>query len=136
MHRLRCVVALTCLAIPSIALAQQDVRDRVRSRAFLTQMTAEVNKTLPRMIDRETELVVQVALEGVIVIQNRMVNYTTSQVPQGLSQITRDLITGRVCANTDTVYLLRWGLIMRYIIFDKDYRHAFSFDVSARSCGT
>ncbi len=33
------------------------------------------------------------------------------------------------------VYHLRWGLIMRYIIFDKDYRHAFSFDVSARSCG-
>jgi hypothetical protein len=108
----------------------------VRSRAFLTQVASEANKTTPSMVDKETELTTMTALDGVFVYNYRLVSYTKANlnVPKLLANLQPGVVTSS-CTNPDTrETFLKKGVVLRYSYADKDRAFLTSFDVAEADC--
>jgi len=51
----------------------------VASPEFLARVAAEMNKTLPMMVDKDTELSSTIGISGVLVYNYRLVNHSASE---------------------------------------------------------
>jgi len=108
----------------------------IRSRAYLTQVASEANKSAPSMVDKDTELTTMTALDGTFVYNYRLVNYAKANldVPKLLSNL-QPVVVKSACTNPATRdTFLKKGVVIRYSYVDKDRAFLTSFDVAEADC--
>lgn len=108
------------------------------SVAVLNRVASEVNKGLPMMVDKETELTNVGALPGILVYHYRLVSVTSSEViPEQLVDQLRPSAATRACTTPETREgLLNRGVAMRFSYSDTNGAYITAFDVTSGSCAT
>lgn len=108
-----------------------------RSAEYLNRVAAEINRSVPVMIDAETELLPSTAGYGMLVYNYRLVKYSAAQLDhQKFAAGARQKIVQGACNRPETRDgFLKEGVTLRYSYFDKDQRHIATVDVVPADCG-
>jgi hypothetical protein len=127
------IAAVVILAVAWRLLTREDPR----SLQHLRNVAAEINKSVPVMIDAETELLPASAEPGLLIYNYRLVNYSAAQLdPQKFAIGAKPRITQSACERPETRDdFLRNGVTLRYSYFDKDKKPLATVDVTPKDCG-
>jgi hypothetical protein len=108
-----------------------------RSQEFLGKIAAEINRSVPVMIDQETELMPAVGAPGMLVYNYRLVSYSVTQVDHArFAAGAKERVKENACGRPETRdSLLKKGVTLRYSYFDKDKQHIATIDVTPSDCG-
>jgi hypothetical protein len=108
-----------------------------RSQEFLSKLAAEINRSVPMMIDAETELLPVVGADGILIYNYRLVSYAVAQLdPEKFRAGAKQRVTQAACSTPETRDgLLRKGVTLRYSYFDKEKQHIATLDVTPADCG-
>ncbi len=103
----------------------------------LNKVAAEINLSVPVMIDAETELLPSTAGYGMLVYNYRLVKYSAKQLDhRKFAAGARHKIVQGACNRPETREgFLKEGVTLRYSYFDKDKRHIATIDVAPGDCG-
>lgn len=112
-------------------------KDDPRSQEYLSRIAAEVNRGVPVMIDKETELMPISGHEGMLIYNYRLVSYSVQQLDhQKFAAGARDRVVQGACSRPETRDdFLKKGVTLRYSYFDKDKQHIATIDVTPKDCG-
>lgn len=145
MNTIKWVLALAAILVVS-ALAGQIGKETARSvigqpegpgsLAVLSRMASELNKTMPMMVDSQTELSNVGALPNTVVYHYRLVDVENTAVkPSELIQAARPPALKRACSTPETRDgLLKRGITMRFSYSDKERTFIGAFDVAPADC--
>jgi hypothetical protein len=108
-----------------------------RSQEFLGKIAAEINRSVPVMIDQETELMPAVGAPGMLIYNYRLVSYSVTQVDHArFAAGAKERVKESACGRPETRdSLLKKGVTLRYSYFDKDKQHIATIDVTPSDCG-
>ena len=108
-----------------------------RSEAHLSKVAAEVNRSVPVMIDPETELLGLGTGPGMLIYNYRLVRYSAAQLDANkIAAGAKQRVTDGACNSPETRDdLLKNGVILRYAYFDKDKQPIAAVDVTPADCG-
>jgi hypothetical protein len=108
-----------------------------RSQEFLGKIAAEINRSVPMMIDQETELMPAEGAPGTLIYNYRLVSYSITQVDQErFAAGAKERVKQNACGRPETRdSLLKKGVTLRYSYFDKDKQHIATIDVAPSDCG-
>lgn len=108
-----------------------------RSQEFLSKIAAEINRSIPMMIDQETELMPALAAPGILIYNYRLVNVSTAQVDHNkFAAGAKERLKEGACSRPETRdNLLKKGVTLRYSYFDKEKQHIATIDVMPADCG-
>jgi hypothetical protein len=108
-----------------------------RSSEHLRNIAAQINRSIPVMIDQETELLPAEGHEGMLIYNYRLVGYSVSQLDhQKFAEGARQKVRQGACNRPETRdEFLKNGVTLRYSYFDKDKRHIATIDVTPADCG-
>ena len=113
--------------------------DRVepRSPARLGRIADELNRSVPMMIDKETELTVVEGHEGMLIYKYRLVPYSVRQLDHDkFAAGAKERVTQGACNQVELREdFLKKGVTLRYSYFDKDKQHIATVDVTPADCG-
>ena len=120
------------------ALPRSHQNDNPRSLESLSRVAAELNRSVPVMIDKETELLTTAGAEAMLIYNYRLVRYSLSQLdPNQFATRIKPGLTRNACNRAETrEEFLNKGITLRYAYFDKDKQHIATIDVSPSDCGT
>jgi hypothetical protein len=108
-----------------------------RSQKRLSRIAAEINRSVPVMIDKETELTVVEGYEAMLIYKYRLVPYSVKQLNHAkFAAGAKQKVTQGACNQPDMRddYLTK-GVTLRYSYFDKDKQHIATVDVTPADCG-
>jgi hypothetical protein len=108
-----------------------------RSLESLSRVAAELNRAVPVMIDKETELLSAAGSEAMLIYNYRLVRYSVSQLDakQFATRI-KPGVTRNACNRAETrEEFLNKGITLSYAYFDKDKQHIATIDVTSADCG-
>ncbi len=130
------LVAMAVFAVLQARGGLFGTREDVRSAAYLKKVAAEVNRTLPKMVDSETEMTSVDGLDATAVYNYRLVNVEAASVnAEQLVGALKPQVTKAVCAAPQTRdKFLRQGITLRYTYADKNGQRVASFDVVPTDC--
>lgn len=103
----------------------------------LSNVAAEINRSVPVMIDAETELLPSQAGEAMLVYNYRLVKYSVEQVDhQRFAAGARQKVIQGAC-NQPVMRddFLKHGVTLRYSYFDKNKKHIATVEVTPADCG-
>jgi hypothetical protein len=108
-----------------------------RSVERLSKVAAELNRSVPVMVDVETELLPAQGAHGMLIYNYRLVKYSVSQLDhQKFAAGAKQKVTQGVCNQPEMRDdFLKKGVTLRYSYFDKDKQHIATFDVTPADCG-
>src|SRR5678815_3847837 len=108
-----------------------------RSREHLSRIAAEINRGVPLMIDKETELMPTEGHEGMLIYNYRLVSYSVKDLDyRRFAAGARERVVQGPCSQPETREdFLKKGVTLRYSYFDKDKRHIATIDVTPKDCG-
>jgi len=108
-----------------------------RSQARLSRIAAELNRSVPVMIDKETELTVVEGHEAMLIYKYRLVPYSVRQLNhEKFAAGAKQRVTQGACNQPDMREdYLKKGVTLRYSYFDKDKQHIATVDVTQADCG-
>lgn len=108
-----------------------------RSQEYLSGIAAEINRGVPVMIDKETELMPLSGHHGMLIYNYRLVGYSVQQLDhRKFAAGARDRVVQGACSRPETRDdFLKKGVTLRYSYFDKDKRHVATIDVTPADCG-
>lgn len=108
----------------------------VKSQTDLGKLASDLNKTLPMMVDKETEWLSAIGVQNVFIYNYRMVNHSVENIdPQKFNELIRPNIINAACTTPETKQqFLAKGVTLRYTYADKDRRHITSIDVTPADC--
>ena len=108
-----------------------------RSQEFLEKMAAEINRSVPVMIDQETELMPAAAAPRMLIYNYRLVSYSVTQLDYDkFAAGARGQLKQNACGRPETRdNFLKQGVTLRYSYFDKDKQHIATIDVTPFDCG-
>ena len=108
-----------------------------RSQEYLGKIAAEINQSVPVMIDQETELMPAVGASGMLIYNYRLVSYSVAQLDRNkFATNARQRIAQSVCSRPETRDdFLKKGVTLRYSYFDKDKQPIATVDVTPSDCG-
>ena len=111
--------------------------DDPRSQEYLSCIAAEINRGVPVMIDKETELMPTSGHEGMLIYNYRLVSYSVKQLDhEKFAAGARDRVVQGACSRPETRDdFLKKGVTLRYSYFDKDKQHIATIDVTPKDCG-
>ena len=111
--------------------------DDPRSQEYLSKIAAEINRSVPVMIDKETELMPLVGAPGMLIYNYRLVGYTVAKLDhQKFAAGAKQRVTQGACGRPETRdEFLKKGVTLRYSYFDKDKQHIATVDVTPADCG-
>lgn len=112
-------------------------REDPRSAAHLSRIATEINRSIPTMIDQETELMPAEGREGMLVYNYRLVSYAVSQLdPAKFAAGAKQKVTQGACSRPETRDdFLKKGVTLRYSYYDKNTQHIATVDVTPADCG-
>ncbi len=121
------------LAVPDWLEKEADPR----SQEFLDKIAAEINRSVPIMIDQETELMPAVGAPGMLIYNYRLVSYSVTQVDHDrFAAGAKERVKQGACSRPETRdSLLKKGVTLRYSYFDRDKQHIATVDVTPSDCG-
>ena len=107
-----------------------------RSVASLNRLAVQINRAVPVMIDKETELLAAAGTEGMLTYNYRLVSYSVSQLDAAkFAAGAKERVTQGACNRPETREdLLKQGVTLRYAYFDKDKQHIATIDVLPADC--
>ena len=108
-----------------------------RSQERLSRIAAELNRSVPVMIDKETELTVVEGYQALLIYKYRLVPYSVGQVDhQKFAAGAKQRVAQGVCNQPEMrEEYLKKGVTLRYSYFDKDKQHIATVDVTPGDCG-
>ena len=108
-----------------------------RSVKHLGKIAAEINRSVPVMIDQETELLPAVGAPGMLIYNYRLVSYSVTQLNANkFAAGAKERVTQGACGRPETREdFLKKGVTLRYSYYDKDKQHIATFDVTPADCG-
>ena len=108
-----------------------------RSPEFLGKIAAEINRSVPVMIDQETELMPAVGAPGMLIYNYRLVSYSVAQLDHNrFATGAKEKVSQGACKRPETRdSFLKKGVTLRYSYFDKDKQHIATIDVKPSDCG-
>jgi hypothetical protein len=108
-----------------------------RSQEFLDKIAAEINRSVPVMIDQETELMPAAGAPGMLIYNYRLVSYSAEQLDHKEFAVgAKERLKQGVCNRPETRDdFLKKGVTLRYSYFDKDKQHIATVDVTPADCG-
>jgi hypothetical protein len=108
-----------------------------RSQEFLGRIAAEINRSVPVMIDQETELMPAAGAPGMLIYNYRLVNVSVAQLDHSkFATGAKERLKQGVCNRPETRDdFLKKGVTLRYSYFDKDKQHIATVDVMPADCG-
>lgn len=131
------IVALVVASSVWWALPQSYQNDNPRSLKTLSRVAAELNRSVPVLIDKETELLSTTGAEAMLIYNYRLVRYSLSQLdPNQFTTRIKPGLTRNACNRAETrEEFLNKGITLRYVYFDKDKQHIATIDVTSADCG-
>ena len=119
------------------AVLKNPRRENPRSEESLNRLAAEINRRVPIMIDKETELLPAVGAEGLLTYNYRLVSYSVAQFDATRFAVgAKERVTQGACNRSETRDdLLKNGVTLRYSYYDKDKQHIATIDISSADCG-
>ena len=119
--------------LPSYFQKEEDPR----SREYLSRIAAEINRSVPVMIDKETELMPVAGAPGMLIYNYRLVSYSVTKLDhQKFAAGAKQKVTQGACGRPETRdEFLKKGVTLRYSYFDKDKQHIATIDVTPADCG-
>src|SRR5947207_13144256 len=108
-----------------------------RSAEHLSDIAAEINRSIPVMIDKETELLPAEGHEGMLIYNYRLVDYAVAQLDRAkFAAGVKRKVTQEACSRPETRDdFLKKGVTLRYSYFDKDKQPIAAVDVTPKDCG-
>jgi hypothetical protein len=131
------VVAIFTGSLIWWAVLKNPRRENPRSEESLNRLAAEINRRVPVMIDKETELLPAVGAEGLLTYNYRLVSYSVAQFDATRFAVgAKERVTQGACNRPETRDdLLKNGVTLRYSYYDKDKQHIVTIDISSADCG-
>ena len=131
------LAALLCGAVIWWTVPKSSEGESPRSQASLNRLAVQINRNVPVMIDKETELLAAVGTEGMLTYNYRLVSYSVSQLDATRFAVgAKERVTQGACSRPETRDdLLKNGVTLRYSYFDKDKQHIATVDISSADCG-
>lgn len=131
------IVALVVASSVWWALPQSYQNDNPRSLKTLSRVAAELNRSVPVLIDKETELLSTTGAEAMLIYNYRLVRYSLSQLdPNQFTTRIKPGLTRNACNRAETrEEFLNKRITLRYVYFDKDKQHIATIDVTSADCG-
>jgi hypothetical protein len=141
MPKSKALLLALCVAAVAVYVAWHFVFSErsggVRTPESLQKESAEMNRGLPTLIDKETELMTTEAAPGLFVYKYRLVNFSLERVdPELFMERAKPQLVQMSCSRPETRgdFLSR-GVTMRYSYFDAAKRHIATIDVTPADCG-
>jgi len=108
-----------------------------RSEQHLKDIAAAINRSVPVMIDKETELLPAEGHHGMLIYNYRLVSYSVSQLDhEKFAAGAKQKVSQGACSRTETRDdFLKNGVTLRYSYYDKDKQHIATIDVTPADCG-
>jgi len=108
-----------------------------RSIEHLSREAAQLNRSLPVLIDKETELTITEGAHAMFIYKYRLVNVSVDKVDhQKFTAAAKPHLVQMSCNRPETRDdFLSKGVTMRFSYFDKDNRHISTIDVTPADCG-
>jgi hypothetical protein len=108
-----------------------------RSKEYLSKVAAEINRSVPVMIDQETELLPVQGADGMLIYNYRLVSYSSAQLDANkFAAGAKQRVAQAACSRPETRDdFLKKGVTLRYSYFDKDKQHIATIDVAPFDCG-
>ena len=108
-----------------------------RSVEYLDGIAAEINRSVPVMIDAETELLPTSAGYAMLIYNYRLVKYSVAQLDHEKFAVgAKQRVTQGACNRPETRDdFIKKGVTLRYSYFDKDKKHIATIDVTPADCG-
>lgn len=108
-----------------------------RSIEHLSREAAQLNRSLPVLIDKETELTVTEAAPAMFIYKYRLVNVLADKVDHAkFSAAAKPQLVQNSCNRPETRNdFLSKGVTMRFSYFDKDKQHIGTIDITPADCG-
>jgi hypothetical protein len=108
-----------------------------RSIEHLRQEAMQLNRSLPAMLDKETELTITEAAHAMFIYKYRLVNVSVGKVDhERFSAAAKSQLVQTSCNRPETRNdFLTKGVTMRFSYFDKDKQHIATIDVTPADCG-
>jgi hypothetical protein len=127
------VAILAWWVFPSYFKAEEDPR----SQAHLSKIAADLNRSVPVMIDKETELLPSEGVEGMLIYNYRLVSYSAAQLDaKKFAAGAKPRLIQGACNTPETRDdFLKKGVTLRYAYFDKDKQPIATVDVAPADCG-
>jgi hypothetical protein len=96
-----------------------------RSKEYLSKVAAEINRSVPVMIDQETELLPVQGADGMLIYNYRLVSYSSAQLDANrFAAGAKQRVAQAACSRAETRDdFLKKGVTLRYSYFDKDKQH-------------
>ena len=112
-------------------------KDDPRSQEYLSRIAAEINRGVPVMIDKETELMPSSGHEGILIYNYRLVSYSVKQLDhEKFAAGARTRVVQNACSRPETRDdFFKKGVTLRYSYFDKNNQHIATIDVTPKDCG-
>ena len=114
-----------------------ETKEDPRSQARLSRVAAELERSVPVMIDKETELFAVEGHEAMLIYKYRLVPYSVRQLDYvKFAAGAKQRVTQGAC-NQPAMRegYLKKGVSLRYSYFDKDQQHIATVDVTPADCG-
>lgn len=107
------------------------------SQAFLDLEAAKLNKGLPALLDKETELTITEPAHRMFIYKYRLINVVAAKVDhEKFRESSKPHLVQLSCTRPETVNdFLSKGVTLRYSYFDKDKQHLATIDVTPKDCG-
>ncbi len=120
-------------AVPTFLKINEDPRSQTR----LSRIAAELNRSVPVMIDQETELMPVQSAEGILIYNYRLVHYSVNQVDRDkFAAGAKPRLRQKACATPETRDdFLKKGVTLRYAYYDKNKQPIATIDVTPADCG-
>jgi hypothetical protein len=108
-----------------------------RSQERLSRVAAEINRSVPVMIDKETELTVVESYQGMLIYKYRLLPYSVRQLDYEKFAAGAKQRVAQAACNLPEMRddYLKKGVTLRYSYFDKDKQHIATVDVTPADCG-
>ena len=112
-------------------------REDPRSAERLGRVAAEINRSVPVMIDQETELLPAVGAKGMLMYNYRLVKYSVAQVDAKKFAVgAEQRLRQNACASPEMRDdFLKKDVTLRYSYYDKNKQHIATVDVTPADCG-
>jgi hypothetical protein len=108
-----------------------------RSQEYLSRIAAEINRSGPVMIDKETEMLPAAGAHAMLIYNYRLVSYSVAQVDhRRFAAGAKQRVVQGACSRPETADdFLKKGVTLRYSYFDKDKQHIATVEVTPADCG-
>jgi hypothetical protein len=118
------------------AVSDYFVKPDSYSARHLRQVAEQINRSVPVMIDKETELMPAAGYDRMLVYNYRLVSYSVRQIDhRKFAAGAKEKVTQGACNRPETRDdFLKNGVTLRYSYFDKDKKHIATIDVLPADC--